>query len=96
MFSDDFIEQMRAYLVARRASKIKILEAGGEQARSHSPKDIVRIDFALRRIREGQYGLCTQCGGPIAEERLRIIPEAPMCTGCAETISKQQSKSRTH
>ena len=76
------------HLVARKANKTQILAEGGEQALSHSPKDIQRINFALERIENGQYGLCCQCGLPIDEARLDLIPETPLCAPCARDASK--------
>jgi RNA polymerase-binding protein DksA len=42
------------------------------------------IDAALRRIDDGTYGLCTNCGKPIAEERLEALPWASLCIDCAK------------
>ena len=78
----------KSHLLARRANKSQILEDGGDQALSHDWKDIARIDHALKRIEEGQYGLCCNCGIPIAEARLNLIPETPLCTKCAEEASQ--------
>ncbi|QQR65417.1 TraR/DksA C4-type zinc finger protein [Candidatus Kaiserbacteria bacterium] len=83
------MEQKKANLFRRRESKVRILKRGGEQALSHSYYDVTRIDFALKRIEEGQYGLCTSCGVPIQEERLQIIPETPFCAHCAKLIEVQ-------
>lgn len=35
---------------------------------------------ALERIKNGTYGVCSVCGDPIAEERLRANPAASVCT----------------
>ncbi len=43
----------------------------------------VRIENALRRIDDGDYGECENCGNDIAEGRLRIDPSAQLCVGCA-------------
>jgi DnaK suppressor protein len=43
------------------------------------------IDAALRRIDDGTYGICTNCGKPIAEERLEARPWASLCIDCART-----------
>ena len=40
------------------------------------------IDAALKRIDEGTYGTCTNCGKPIPEERLEARPWATLCIGC--------------
>lgn len=89
MLTREFLESQRERLTFRRKTKRAILCEGGEQALSHSHKDITRIDFALARIDEGQYGICTECGCLIGEKRLSIIPEAPHCTACAEAIEMQ-------
>jgi DnaK suppressor protein len=40
------------------------------------------IDAALKRIEEGTYGTCVNCGKPVAEERLAAIPWATNCIDC--------------
>jgi RNA polymerase-binding transcription factor DksA len=89
MFSEQFLKKQRAALVRRRISKTNILESDGQQALSHSWKDIVRIDFAIKRLDEEQYGICTSCGTIIEEARLETIPETPFCTSCARSIEMQ-------
>lgn len=90
MQSGGYIENQRHWLLSRRESKLEILKRGGEQALSHSPKDITRIDFALRRIEDGQYGICTQCGFLIEQQRLKIVPETPFCAECALVVEAPQ------
>jgi len=38
----------------------------------------------LRKINEGTYGLCEDCGDEISVERLKIIPFATHCKECQE------------
>ncbi len=40
------------------------------------------INAALKKIAEGQYGRCENCGEDIDPARLRQIPEAPLCLDC--------------
>ena len=40
------------------------------------------IDAALRRIEDGTYGQCTNCGKQIPEERLEALPYATLCIDC--------------
>lgn len=84
MYTQEFLRTMEAALLYRKASKERILHEGGQQALSHSRKDIVRITLALKRIRQKQYGLCLECGVPIATARLQLIPETPSCIECAQ------------
>ncbi|RED16904.1 TraR/DksA family transcriptional regulator [Parasphingopyxis lamellibrachiae] len=45
--------------------------------------DIARIDAALKRLDEGEFGWCLSCGEAIAEKRLEIDPMATQCIACA-------------
>lgn len=78
---------MERWLVNRRVAKLVILREGGESALLHSLNDITQIDFALKRIKNGRYGICSDCGIPIEQGRLEIIPETPICAGCAREHS---------
>jgi RNA polymerase-binding transcription factor len=44
------------------------------------------IEGALKRIEEGAYGVCVNCGKPIAEERLAAIPWATYCIDCKRLV----------
>lgn len=83
MLTREFIEQQAVRLEVRKRSKEQILKSGGQQALSHSYRDITRILFALKRIENGQYGICTNCGVSIGGKRLKAIPETPFCLKCA-------------
>jgi DnaK suppressor protein len=41
------------------------------------------VDEALARAEAGDYGRCTDCGQPIAAERLAARPQARTCISCA-------------
>jgi RNA polymerase-binding protein DksA len=56
----------------------KMIEALGSQ----EVKRLNLIDSALSRIKEGKYGHCIKCGGPIPSERLEALPYALMCIEC--------------
>ena len=43
---------------------------------------IIQIERALDRIEAGSYGLCINCGEPIAVERLEALPQAVDCLDC--------------
>jgi DnaK suppressor protein len=43
-----------------------------------------KINEALSRLEDGTYGHCFECGGEIAEARLRALPFAARCRGCEE------------
>lgn len=45
-------------------------------------RDLRAIEEALRRIEDGTYGRCVDCGGKIATERLQARPQAARCIEC--------------
>ena len=40
------------------------------------------IDEAIKRVEEGTYGRCLQCGKAIAKKRLKAIPYSELCIDC--------------
>jgi DnaK suppressor protein len=42
-----------------------------------------RIDGALQRIEEDEFGFCQDCGDEIAFARLELDPTVPVCVSCA-------------
>jgi DnaK suppressor protein len=58
-----------------------------EMARAEARRrtsDLARIDQALKRVEQDEYGWCGECGEPIAIGRLEIDPAAALCIGCAK------------
>ena len=47
---------------------------------------LAEIEGALKRIEEGTFGVCVNCGKPIAEERLAAIPWATYCIDCKRLL----------
>ena len=47
------------------------------------------VEQAIKKIDDGQYGTCLECGERIPEARLKIIPFAAHCIDCLEAIEKQ-------
>ena len=46
---------------------------------------------ARDRIREGRYGLCESCGGPIPQRRLKVLPTAKLCLPCQERRERREA-----
>ncbi|MDB5859724.1 MAG: transcriptional regulator, TraR/DksA family [Ramlibacter sp.] len=51
-------------------------------ALSHAATELAQVSAALRRLDEGGYGLCQDCGEPIDQRRLLALPATPFCTAC--------------
>jgi len=53
-----------------------------------------KIDEALRRLEEGTYGYCFECGEEISEKRLRALPFAVRCKDCEEAREVKMQRDR--
>ncbi len=58
----------------------EVVDALGNEARV----ELLEITIALRRIMDGSYGICVDCGEEIARERLRACAHAQRCIDCAD------------
>lgn len=61
------------------------------QAREREHKLINKIDLALARIKQGDYGYCEVCGAEIGIRRLEARPTATQCIDC-KTIDEIREK----
>jgi DnaK suppressor protein len=50
-----------------------------EKVLEHSLRD---IENALKRIEEGNYGICKYCKKPIGKKRMQVRPVASACVEC--------------
>jgi DnaK suppressor protein len=53
-----------------------------------------KVAAALRRLEEGSYGDCFECGDEIAEARLRALPFAVRCKDCEEARETAERRER--
>lgn len=72
-FSPDFAEQ------AVEVENHQVVEQLDEDGKRH----LQSIRRALARIDDGSYGVCTDCGVQINEQRLEAVPDTPHCVDCA-------------
>jgi len=49
--------------------------------------EVRRVEAAIKRIDEGEYGYCIACGEEIAAKRLAVDPTAATCIACASGAS---------
>jgi DnaK suppressor protein len=49
-----------------------------------------KIDRALRKIEDGEFGTCEQCEEPISVKRLEARPETTLCIRCKEEQERQE------
>ena len=53
-----------------------------------------KVNDALKRLEQGDYGYCYDCGEEIAEKRLRALPFAVRCKDCEEQREIAEQRER--
>lgn len=51
---------------------------------THAAQELDEVHAAMRRLREGRYGDCEDCGDAIELQRLAALPAARYCTSCQQ------------
>ncbi len=77
----------RASMESNRNSVLRI--------RDRERKLIFKIEEALRRLDDGEYGICEECGEKIGIERLKARPVTTLCIECKSTQEIAERKSKT-
>lgn len=68
-----------------QAAVARELAAENLNRRAHGLRE---IEDALYRMKNGEYGICTNCGERIGARRLRAIPWAALCLACQEIVDR--------
>jgi DnaK suppressor protein len=66
----------RASLDTDSSLNLRLRERAGKLAE--------KIEGALKKIEDGVFGICEECGKPISEKRLMARPIARLCIRCKE------------
>ena len=76
----------RASMESNRNSILRI--------RDRERKLIFKIEEALQRLNDGEYGICEECGEEIGIERLKARPVTTLCIGCksSQEIAERRAK----
>lgn len=83
--TDRNLDQQRIGRLSRvDALQQHAMEEATGRRREH---EITRIDAALKRIEDDDYGFCTACDRPVAQKRLENDPATPLCIECAARAS---------
>ncbi|MBP9725965.1 MAG: RNA polymerase-binding protein DksA [Gammaproteobacteria bacterium] len=61
------------------------------RARDREADLVVKIDEALKRLNDGDYGYCEECGVEIGLRRLEARPTATLCIDC-KTLAEMRER----
>ena len=56
----------------------------------HRARQLQEVTRALEDIHAGRYGICRECGEPIAKARLKVMPFATRCVACQARLEGLQ------
>lgn len=73
-----------------RLSRMDAMQAQAMAQASANRRDqmLRRIEAALKRIDDDDYGYCQECDEPIAPKRLEFDPTVTLCIDCASKAEK--------
>jgi DnaK suppressor protein len=58
-----------------------------EEALRKTENTLAKLQQALKKIDDEDFGICIECDEAIPFARLMILPETPLCVGCAEKLT---------
>ena len=86
---EDFTELAGIVHDAGDESFAELLRGINLTTRARELDEIRDVEAALERIKNGNYNICTECGGEITYERLDAYPSAKRCITCQ---SRQENR----
>lgn len=69
---------------------VAVMESLRSSLQDSEYQEYTRTLNALKAIDNGTYGICSHCGEPIAEKRLKFNPHATRCIACQEAFEAEQ------
>lgn len=72
----------------------KIIALANSQLVARDKEKLLRIENAFRKIGDGTFGFCEECGEEISEKRLLVNPGFITCIGCAEQLEMIERRNR--
>jgi RNA polymerase-binding protein DksA len=79
---ESFIELAGRVHDAAEESVAELLMAMNISSSKRETAELTDVEAALARIRNGVFGVCIDCGGPVGHERLMAYPTAKRCIDC--------------
>ena len=96
-FESGFLEKQKGR-IERRIQKYKdperikdeLLSGDVSPYTSYKQEKLIPIlEKALKKITNGDYGICENCGKEIEEPRLKLVPAAELCMICIPQKKKK-------
>jgi DnaK suppressor protein len=79
------------------ADEVDVIRLNEDREMSFATRSLLveranKLAEALDRLRGGEYGICEECGEPIAPARLRAMPEVTTCVRCQDQLERMSRR----
>ena len=87
--------------IVQSNEQIETVQLAGQRefaarALEREAKSLTQIGEALKRIEDGEFGICLECDEPISPKRLAAVPWAAYCLHCQEMLDAQDETAAVH
>jgi len=83
---EEYRREFERAMDAGDLSVVDLLESVDVQRVNIRQQELRKLLEAERKLREGTYGICEECGGEISEARLAALPFSVLCVKCQEKL----------
>jgi DnaK suppressor protein len=75
------------------ADEVDVIQVNEDREMNFATRSLLveranRLAEALERLRDGEYGVCQECGEAIAPARLKAMPEVQTCVRCQDRLER--------
>jgi len=91
---DEYRGEFERAMDAADVSFIDLLQSIDIKLVDIRQEDLIKMDAAERKLNEGTYGVCEECGKDISVERLAALPYAVRCIDCEESLEHTDVQGR--
>jgi DnaK suppressor protein len=85
---DEYRREFERAMDAADVSIMDLLQSIDIELADIRRDEILKMEAAERKLDEGTYGVCEECGKEIGTDRLAALPYAIRCVECEERIEK--------
>jgi DnaK suppressor protein len=87
--------------IVQSNEQIETVQLAGQRefaarALEREAKSLMQIAAALKRIDDGEFGICLDCEDPISAKRLVAVPWTACCLHCQEMHDAQEATETAH
>lgn len=73
-------------------ASVEITQASIQKLGNREKKLLSKIDYALKKIDDGDYGVCEKCGEDISHGRLEARPVTQYCIDCKTELESNERR----